>query len=106
MSARIYLYYSGCEEQLQIKRSIGRQVHERVVDWADYGSQMSQQFYGHDSNNRAKWQNTLESLLLWVKDEDYLVRILDSNLKRTYQFTEVLDFINSHYIYNRERAED
>lgn len=38
VGARIYLYYSECEEQLQIRTSIGRQVPKCVVDWADYGS--------------------------------------------------------------------
>lgn len=106
VGARIYLYYSGCEEQLQLKRSNGRYVAERVVDWVDYGSQMAEQFVGQDSETRAQWRRNLEALLIRVKDEEYFVRILDSNLKRTYQLTLVVDFTNSHYIYNRERAED
>ena len=85
---------------------MGRQVPERMVDWADYGSQMSQPFYAHDRETKAKWRRTLEALQVQVKDEEYFARILGCNLKRTYQFTEVVDFCNSHYIYNRERAED
>ena len=106
VGARIYLYYSGCEEQLQVRRSTGREVPERAVDWADYGSRMSQPFYAQDTQTRAQWRRSLEALQLQVKDEEYLGRILGCNLKRTYTFTEVVDFSNSHYIYNRERAEE
>ena len=77
-----------------------------MVDWADYGSQVLQSFYGHDSETRAQWRSTLEALLVKVKEEEYFARILSSNLKRTYQFPEVEDFSNSHYIYNQESAKD
>lgn len=98
VGARIYLYYSGCKEQLQLQRSAGRQIVERVIDWKDDGTQLSQQFYGQGEELRNQWKEAIEELLSKVKDEDYLARILSNNLKRTYRFTEVVDWSNLHYV--------
>ncbi len=45
VGARIYLYYAECEEQLHMQRVEGRRVEVREVDWDDYGTQMSKDFY-------------------------------------------------------------
>lgn len=62
--------------------------------------------YGHDNESKAQWKSNLEALLLQIKDEEYFDWIFNNNLKWTYQFTLVVDFSNSHYIYNRKRAKD
>ena len=45
IGGRIYLYYAGCEEKLNSRQALGRQVAARNVDWLDYGTQMTQEFY-------------------------------------------------------------
>lgn len=72
VGARIFLYYADCEEQLHIRRTIGRRVDEREADWSDYGTQMSQQFYGQSRETRAKWKKNLEDLLPMLRHEEYL----------------------------------
>lgn len=104
VGARIYLYYADCEDQLYNRRTLGRQVEERVVDWTDYGTQMAQQLYGQDKETRAKWRKNLEGLLPIMKHEDFLARVVSCNLMRTYRMIENEDFTGSHYIYNRDRS--
>lgn len=101
--ARIYLYYLGCEEQLQIRRAAGRQSVERLVDWVAYGSYLFLQIYGQNNKFWGQWKDTLEVLLINIKDEDYLARIFYSNLKWTYRFAEGIDWSASHYAYNGEQ---
>lgn len=67
---------------------------------------MSQQLYGQENESWSQWKDTLEELLINVKDEDYLTRIFNSNLKRTYRFAKVVDLSVSHYVYNWERSMD
>lgn len=104
VGARIYLYYADCEEQLHLRRTVGRRVEERVVDWSDYGTQMSQQFYSQNRETRTKWKRNLEDLLPIMKHDEFLARVISCNLKRTYRMVENEDFTGSHYLYNRDKS--
>ena len=45
IGGQIYLYYAECEERLYQRRGLRRLTEGRQVDWANYSSLMSQQFY-------------------------------------------------------------
>ena len=104
VGARIYLYYAECEEQLHMRRVEGRRVEVREVDWDDYDTQMSKDFYEQNRETRDRWKKSLDELLPIVKHEDYLARILGYHLKRVYRATSIEDFTGSHYLYARDRA--
>lgn len=103
---RIYLYYAKCEEHLHRLRGLRRQFEERRVDWADYGTQISQQFYNQKWETMVRGRASLESVLPLVKHEDYLTMVPSCSLKRVYNLNRVEDFMGSHYLYNRDKTID
>ena len=104
IGGRIYLYYAGCEEKLNSRRALGRQVAARNVDWLDYGTQMTQEFYRQSLDSLHRWRASLESVLPLLLNEDELTVVLRGSLRRVYNLEVVEDFTASHYLYNREKA--
>ena len=106
IGGRIYLYYAGCEEKLQSRRALGRQVEARTVDWLDYGTQMTQMFYQQSRESLHSWRASLKSVLPLLLDEEQLYAVLRASLMRVYNLEVLEDFTASHYLYNREKAVD
>ena len=106
IGARIFLYYADCEEQLHLRRSAARHIDDRHVDWADYGAQLAQQFYGQTKTIIMRWKTNLESILPLIRHEVFLTCILKYNLQRTYHTSSEGELTASHYVYNRDRALD
>lgn len=104
IGANIYLYYAGCEGQLQHWWMEGKQSEEWKVVWVDYGTQMAQQFYSQSHQTINKWKMSLEKILPLVQNEVYLSNALSCNLRGTYYLDRLKDFTNSHYIYNKDRT--
>lgn len=72
IGGRIYLYYAKCEEGLHQRRGLRKQIEDRHVDWADYSTVMSQQFYSLGREVVVQWKASLEAVAPLVKHENIL----------------------------------
>ena len=104
VGGRIYLYYASCEEKLQSRHALGRQVAARNVDWLDYGTQMTPMFYRQSLESLHRWRASLYLVLPLLMNEDQLTVVLRASLRRVYNLEVLEDFTASHYLYNREKA--
>jgi hypothetical protein len=104
IGGRIYLYYASCEDKLQFKRTLGRQVATRNVNWLDYDTQMIQPFYHQILKSLHRWRTSIESVFPLLLNDDQLTVILRGCLRRVYNLEVLEDFTALHYLYNREKT--
>ena len=105
LGARVLQYYVGLEHQWLLRHQSPTKVGKRVVNWQDYGLQISSQFYDQSWERLTGWQEVLQTLLTQLQELGFLPRLLAVNLQRLSEFPNA-DLTGSHYLFYHDKVVD
>lgn len=103
LGARVLLYYAALETQWVLRHQYPLEVKKREASWQDYSPQVSTQFYSQPIASICQWQEVLKTLLIQVKQPDFITDVLAANLQRQ-TFSASKDVLGSHYLYQHDRV--
>ena len=103
MGARILLYYASLEEQWVIRQNMSVKDDRRVVNWQDYSTRVSSQFYAQNQSDLYEWQQVLSELHKQLEHSEFTSRLLIHNTRRL-SIVQSAELNASHYLFQYEKT--
>ena len=103
LGARIFLYYTSLESQWSCRHQFSKQSEGRRVSWQEYGTQVSSQLYSQPLSKLQEWRETLQKLLIQLRQPDRVTESIRVNIQRL-SVVPSEDFLASHYLYQFDRV--
>ena len=72
LGAKVLQYYAGFKHEWLPRHQLPIKVEARVVNWHDYDTQITSQFYDQPWENLTSWQEVLQSLSVQLQELDFL----------------------------------
>lgn len=103
LGARIFQYYTGLEHQWLLRYELPSQVEPKVVNWQDYETQITSQFYNQPWEKLTCWKEVLQNLLTQLHKFDFLTQVMAENMQRLSIFPNS-KISGSHYMFYHDKA--
>lgn len=103
VGARVLQYYACLEHQWLFQHQLPAKVEPRIVNWQDYGTQISFQFYDQPWEHLRGWQEVLKDLLSQLHEPDFLPRVMTVNMQRLSVFPNS-EISGSQYLFYYDKV--